>query len=219
MCLELVSYFETDYFQGIVSSKIPIINNIYSQIIQAQISNKCDNSPLTFKPRTGYSRLVTRQANGNKGKKMLIKVVIRAINMDGGQADNMVVVPLDATVLEASRILSERNVGLGLVCDDDGRVIGVLSERDVVRGLADQGAGFLDAKISSAMKSPVSTCTREDDARDVIKSMHDKGYRHMPVVEDGKPIGIVSSRDVLRYLVDKLTPADQERLWSDSVWL
>jgi len=39
------------------------------------------------------------------------------------------------------------------------------------------------------------------------------------VVEDGKPIGIVSSRDVLRYLVDKLTPADQERLWSDSVWL
>jgi len=54
---------------------------------------------------------------------MLIKVVIRAINMDGGQADNMVVVPLDATVLEASRILSERNVGLGLVCDDDGRVM------------------------------------------------------------------------------------------------
>jgi len=74
-------------------------------------------------------------------------------------------------------------------------------------------------QVSQVMSENVSTCTRDDDARDVIKSMHDHGYRHMPVVDDGKPIGIVSSRDVLRFLVDKLSAADQEHLWSESVWL
>ena len=150
---------------------------------------------------------------------MLINVVIRAINMNGGQADNMVEVPRSATVQEASGILAARNVGLGLVCDDDGRVEGVISERDIIRGLADQGSDFLNSRIEQIMKTPAATCTREDDARDVIKRMHEHGYRHMPVVEDGKPVGIISSRDVLRYLVDKLTPGDQERLWSESVWL
>jgi CBS domain-containing protein len=154
-----------------------------------------------------------------ESKTMLIKVVIRAINMDGGKTDNMVMLSPGASILEATRVLSARNVGLGIVCGEDGRITGVLSERDIVRGLSDQGSAFLELTVSQIMNSPVSTCTREDDARDVIKAMHDKGYRHMPVVEDGKPVGIVSSRDVLRYLVDKLTPADQERLWSDSVWL
>ena len=150
---------------------------------------------------------------------MLIKVVIRAINMEGGQADNLVEIPPGATVLEASKILAAGNVGIGLVPDSDGKIKGVVSERDIIRGLADQGEALLDSDVTEIMSSPVLTCTREDDAREVIREMHTHGYRHLPVVEDGKPVGIVSSRDVLRYLVEKLSPTDQEKLWSDSVWI
>ena len=83
-----------------------------------------------------------------------------------------------------------------------------MSEHDIIKGLANQGAEFLATPVDQVMKIEVAVCTQDDDARDVIRKMQEHGYRHMPVVEDGKPVGIVSSRDVLRYQVDKLSTND-----------
>ena len=105
-----------------------------------------------------------------------------------------------ATVASAVDVLARRRIG-ALVVSPDGSVIeGILSERDIVRGLAEQGPGVLDQPVSSLMTSEVTTCVADDTADLLMGLMTDRRIRHLPVVASGRLAGIVSIGDVVRHL-------------------
>jgi CBS domain-containing protein len=110
----------------------------------------------------------------------------------------------DATVAEAVALLQERNIG-ALVVTDDG-VAGMLSERDVVRALADpeRAAGVLDQVVSELMTTVVATCGPRATVDELMRLMTDRRIRHIPVLDEGELVGIVSIGDVVKSRIDEL---------------
>ncbi len=109
-----------------------------------------------------------------------------------------------ATLEEACRLLDERRIGAALVLGDDGRPAGVLSERDVVRAIAAAGPDALQLSVGERMSVPVETCSPADGIDQVMAFMTDRRVRHLPVVEGGTLVGIVSIGDVVKLRVDHL---------------
>jgi CBS domain-containing protein len=121
-----------------------------------------------------------------------------------GKGRNVATVAPDATVRMAVEALRDANVGALVVSADGSRVDGIVSERDVVRRLASRGGDLLDAPISSIMATEVFTCTRADHVDQLMHLMTDHRIRHLPVVEDGALVGLVSIGDVVKTHVDEL---------------
>jgi CBS domain-containing protein len=92
--------------------------------------------------------------------------------------------------------LAEHNIGALLVVDD-GELKGVISERDIVRRLASSGEAILDQPVSELMTSDVVTCTISDSVDSIAETMTAKRIRHMPVMDGGRLVGIVSIGDVV----------------------
>ena len=151
---------------------------------------------------------------------MNIKMVITALNIQGeSTSDDMAVLVPEATILEATDILAQRDIGVVLVCDQGGGLVGVLSERDIIRGVSEHKDAALGMKVSDLMTANPVTCSPEDGAKDVIGQMKEGGFRHMPVIDDGKAVGMVSSTDVLNYLAGNLSAKERDQLWSTSFWV
>jgi CBS domain-containing protein len=110
-------------------------------------------------------------------------------------ADVVTISPSD-TVTTLLAALAEHNVG-ALIAVDDGGVVGIVSERDVVRRIADRGAALLDATVDQIMTSVVVSCTSKDSVDKVAEMMTERHVRHMPVLDDGRLAGIVSIGDVV----------------------
>jgi CBS domain-containing protein len=108
------------------------------------------------------------------------------------------------SVRTALAVLAEHGIGALVVSSDGKRVEGILSERDVARGLHDHGAGLLTEPVSSVMTAQVHTCTPASSVTELAQMMTDHRVRHVPVVEDGKLIGIVSIGDVVKARLDEL---------------
>ena len=102
------------------------------------------------------------------------------------------------TLKEVIELLAERGVGAVVVADDSMSVLGILSERDVVRVIARYGARALDDQVSRHMTPKVTTITRDSTIDEVMQTMTEGRFRHLPVVEDGRLIGIVSIGDVVK---------------------
>lgn len=109
-----------------------------------------------------------------------------------------------AAVAEAVRMLRDLRIGALVVSDDGETVGGILSERDVVRGLADEGAAFLERTVSEAMTADVTTCEPGDTGRGVLGYMTELRVRHVPVVEDGRLAGMISIGDVVKSRLDEI---------------
>lgn len=92
--------------------------------------------------------------------------------------------------------LAEHNIGALVVVDGD-TVVGIVSERDIVRRLNDRGASILDAAIADIMTSPVLSCSSKDSVDSVAATMTERRIRHMPVIDDGTLDGIVTIGDVV----------------------
>jgi CBS domain-containing protein len=108
------------------------------------------------------------------------------------------------SVRTALALLAEKGIG-ALVVSSDGRGIdGILSERDVARGLHSRGAGLLAEPVSNVMTAEVHTCRPDASVHDLAQTMTDHRVRHVPVVEDGALIGIVSIGDVVKARLDEL---------------
>ncbi|WP_306249671.1 CBS domain-containing protein [Parvularcula sp. IMCC14364] len=107
-----------------------------------------------------------------------------------------------ATMEQAVGVLGEKNIGAVVVTDGDGSVCGILSERDVVRHMSRSGPGILTAAVDDYMTKNVVTCTRDADLQDVMEIMSKRRIRHLPVVEDGKLVGIVSIGDVVKRKIE-----------------
>jgi CBS domain-containing protein len=103
-----------------------------------------------------------------------------------------------ATLDTAVRMLAERRIGALVVLGPEQRVIGILSERDIVRVLAEQGAAALAMPLAQVMTRKVQTCGQADTIGDLMEQMTTGKFRHIPVVEDDRLIGIVSIGDVVK---------------------
>ena len=118
-------------------------------------------------------------------------------------ADVEVVRP-DAKVVMAVHRLRMQNVGALVVSRDGMRVEGVLSERDIVRGLARHGADLLDMSVVAVMTRSVPVCSPGDSLTTVMSQMTRTRNRHIPVVEDGQLCGIVSVGDVVKHRLEEM---------------
>ncbi len=113
-------------------------------------------------------------------------------------------VSTDATLAEAVNRLAEHNVG-ALVVSNDGRTLeGILSERDIVRQLAEIGADCLSLQVTDVMTANVTTCGLDATADELMTLMTNSRFRHIPVLEDGRIVGIVSIGDVVKSRLDEL---------------
>ena len=99
---------------------------------------------------------------------------------------------------EAAQVLAERRIGALLIVDGQRPVSGIISERDIVRAVASLGAKALDEPVSRFMTQKVMTCTGETSITDVMELMTQQKFRHVPIVEGGRLVGIVSIGDVVK---------------------
>lgn len=105
------------------------------------------------------------------------------------------------TIQEAIERLNKNNIGAIPVCDEANRLVGVLSERDIVRSLSKKALVLSDLTVADLMTKDVVTCSPDDEIEDVMAVMDDRNIRHMPVVEGRRLVAFVSSRDILASLL------------------
>lgn len=111
-----------------------------------------------------------------------------------------------ATLATASILLSSRRVGAIVVLGAGGRIAGILSERDIIRALAERGAAALDDAVAQVMTRDVMTCMLGDSTLSIMERMTSGRFRHMPVTDNGRFIGILSIGDVVKDLLDTMPP-------------
>jgi CBS domain-containing protein len=102
----------------------------------------------------------------------------------------------------AIKILGERKIGAVLVMSQ-GKVDGILSERDIVRVLAERGARVLDEPVSDVMTRKVVSCRQSDTVGGIMEMMTLGKFRHLPVIEDGRVVGLISIGDVVKWRVQE----------------
>lgn len=110
----------------------------------------------------------------------------------------VVTIPSGATVAEAAAVLSLRKIGALVVSPDGKTVEGILSERDIVRELGTRGPAMLAEKVAALMTRKLVTCGRGDQTDAVLQKMTDGRFRHMPVIEGGQLVGLISIGDVVK---------------------
>jgi len=108
------------------------------------------------------------------------------------------------SIATVARLLRDQHIGALVVSEDGAGVLGLITERDIVHGLADRGPALLDMPASFAMTRGPATCTPDDDIRTVMSRMTRQRVRHLPVLVDGRLQGIVSIGDVVKHRLDEL---------------
>jgi CBS domain-containing protein len=116
----------------------------------------------------------------------------------------------DAKLAAAVEILGEKKIGAVLVMSQ-GRIEGILSERDIVRVLAERGAPVLDEPVSNVMTRKVVSCRQSDTVAGLMEMMTLGKFRHLPVVDDGKVVGLISIGDIVKRRVQEYE-TEQEAL-------
>jgi CBS domain-containing protein len=109
----------------------------------------------------------------------------------------LTVTPTDS-VADAAGVLSARRIGCLVVSSDGKRAEGILSERDIVREIGRRGGGCLSDRVMSLMTKDIVTCGRGESADQVLQKMTDGRFRHLPVVEGGMLVGLISIGDVVK---------------------
>ena len=127
-------------------------------------------------------------------------MTIRVANILDGKGKDVLTVTPESSVSALVKLLAEKRIGAVPVVDGTGRLKGIVSERDVVRALAGD-ATVLERKVESLMTREVQTCVLQDTVANLMEIMTRGRFRHLPVVEDSKLIGIISIGDVVKQRV------------------
>lgn len=127
---------------------------------------------------------------------MTIKLILDEKGRD------VVTVKPDASLAQAMKILGEKRIGALIVSVGADKISGILSERDIVRVLAQQGADAFDLSVEAVMTAKVQTCNEESTINDVMEIMTRGRFRHMPVEKNGKLAGIISIGDVVKRRIE-----------------
>jgi CBS domain-containing protein len=138
---------------------------------------------------------------GREARAVKISDILRHKQQHSG-ADVVTIAPAETvTTLLAS--LAEHNVGALVVVSDDN-VVGIVSERDVVRRISERGAELLETAVEQIMSSTVVSCSSKDSVDSIAETMTERRIRHMPVIDDGRLVGIVSIGDVVSSRIRQL---------------
>lgn len=124
---------------------------------------------------------------------MLVQQILKSKSDDG-----IVTVAPGTSVAEAARLLAARRIGAVVVSRDGKTAEGILSERDIVRELGQAGAGCLSATVEAIMTAEIVGCRLSDSSDSVLAAMTEGRFRHMPVVEAGEMVGLISIGDVVK---------------------
>jgi len=111
---------------------------------------------------------------------------------------------LEVNVSDVAELLREEGIGAALVEQGDGVIAGIISERDIVRGFADHGVRLSEMTVADLMTSSVITCSPETETDELMEQMLSGHFRHLPVVENGNLVGIISIGDVVRSVFSEL---------------
>jgi CBS domain-containing protein len=132
-----------------------------------------------------------------------------------GKGNEVATIGPAATVSDLVRALGQRNIGAVVVVEDGAvrSVVGIVSERDVVRRLRDRGGDLLAARVDEIMTRDVLTCSPEDTVDHLAEVMTERRIRHVPVLRDDRLVGIVSIGDVVKSRISQLE-SDREQLES-----
>ncbi|NUS42543.1 MAG: CBS domain-containing protein [Mycobacteriaceae bacterium] len=126
------------------------------------------------------------------------------------KGSGVVTVGPDVTVRGLLATLAHHNIGaVVVVSPEEGAIVGIASERDVVRGLHNSGPAVLGMAASTIMTAVVHTCTPQDDVESLRSTMTEHRIRHLPVLDDGILAGIVSFGDVVKSAIDDLETQNQ----------
>jgi CBS domain-containing protein len=109
-----------------------------------------------------------------------------------------------ATLATAVQMLAQRRIGALVVTGADRRIVGIISERDIVRVLGERGTAVLDSPVAETMTRKVVTCAQNETIPDIMERMTGGKFRHVPVVEQGRLVGIVSIGDVVKARLGEL---------------
>lgn len=109
------------------------------------------------------------------------------------------------SVGEAARLLDQRRIGALVVVDDQRSLAGILSERDIVRGLSRHGRAVMEMTVGQLMTADVLTCSPEDSIDSLMATMTSNRIRHLPVMENGRLAGIITIGDVVKARLDETT--------------
>lgn len=129
---------------------------------------------------------------------MIVKSILSA------KGSNVFSIEPTATLETAVKTLAQHRIGALLVLGPDRRVVGILSERDIVRVLAERGADVLKQPLSQVMTRKVVTCSQSDTVDVLMQRMTTGKFRHLPVVEQDQVIGVISIGDVVKHRVQEM---------------
>ncbi len=129
---------------------------------------------------------------------MQVKAILKA------KGTGVVTVPPHTTIDALAHRLRLENIGAVVVSNDGASVDGIISERDVLRGLAEHGAELLVMPVRELMTRGVQTCTPEASVKDVMRLMTQKRFRHLPVVEGERLVGLISIGAVVKNRLDEM---------------
>lgn len=127
---------------------------------------------------------------------MTVKSILEA------KGREVITIEPEASLHEAARLLGLRRIGAAVVVRADKAILGILSERDIVRVLGEHGAGALEMRVQDAMTSKVSTCREGNTINEVMELMTRGRFRHLPVEKEGRLDGIVSIGDVVKRRIE-----------------
>jgi CBS domain-containing protein len=109
-----------------------------------------------------------------------------------------------ATLAAAAKLLAERRIGAVMVTTPDKRVAGILSERDIVRAVAERGGSALNERVESIMTRKVVTCTEAETIASIMERMTAGKFRHLPVTDEERLVGIISIGDVVKHRLQEI---------------
>ncbi len=112
--------------------------------------------------------------------------------------DSVTTVKPDMLIAEAAKMLSDKRIGTLVISSDGKSPDGILSERDIVRELGRQGGSCLNMTVESLMTRKLVTCTKDERSDAILSKMTEGRFRHMPVLEDGALVGLISLGDVVK---------------------
>jgi CBS domain-containing protein len=117
---------------------------------------------------------------------------------------DIVTIEPSASLAQAVQVLAGKRIGAALILGADRRIAGIISERDIVRALAARGAAALEEPVSQTMTRKVETCNENDAVATIMERMTAGKFRHMPVVDQGRVVGVVSIGDIVRHRVHEI---------------
>ncbi|MEL6644943.1 MAG: CBS domain-containing protein [Pseudomonadota bacterium] len=130
-------------------------------------------------------------------------MTVAKILQSKGSGDVVTIEP-DKSVSDAAAMLSQKKIGSLVVSEDGQHALGILSERDIVREIGKRGPGCLSERVSDMMTRDLVTCTKDAKADVALAQMTKGRFRHMPVLEAGTMVGLITLGDVVKYRLEEV---------------